>query len=277
MTKLIRANIYKLIKSKIFYVSVIFTALFSAYICAVNYSMSIQESEYRLYINDSFFTMYMILPFVLSIFSSLFTGAEYGNGALRNKIACGHTRGSIYFSNLILNIIFTLFLAIIHTAITLPINIILFEELSIKTGEFIILIINAIILTLFLTALFTAISLNFQNKTIGAITSLIVAILLFLAPALIMSALAEPEVLSGYTMDINGTLIKGDPMANPNYVGGMMRTVYQWIYDILPTGQIIDIVSCKLVTFSYRQPISLALAFAISFISYVIFKKKDIK
>lgn len=56
-----------------------------------------------------------------------------------------------------------------------------------------------------------------------------------------------------------------------------MRTVYQRIYDILPIGQIIDINSCKLVTFSYRQPISLVLALAISYISYVIFKKKDIK
>lgn len=216
MTKLIRANIFKLIKSKIFYVSIIFTALFSAYICAINFSMSIQDSEYRLYINNSFFTMYMIFPFVLSIFFSLFTGAEYENGALRNKIACGHTRENIYFSNLIFNVIFTLFLIIIHIAITLPINIILFKELSIKIGEFIILIINAITATLLLTAIFTGISMNFQNKTVGAITSLIFTILLCLSAALIMSALAEPEMLSGYTMEINGNLIKSDPIKNPN-------------------------------------------------------------
>lgn len=277
MTKLIRANIYKLIKSKIFYVGIIFTALFSAYICYVNFSMAIQESDYKLYINDSFFIMYVIFPFVLSVFISLFTGAEYDNGALRNKIACGHTRGSIYFSNLILNVLYTLFLEVIHIAITLPINIILFKELSIKSSEFIILIVNATIASLLLTATFTGITMNFQNKTVGSITSLIIAILLFLLAAMIMSALAEPEMLSGYTMEINGQLVKSEPMKNPNYIDGNMRTIYERIYALLPTGQLIDINECKLKTFTYRQPMSLIFTCVISYISYVIFKKKDIK
>lgn len=37
---------------------------------------------------------------VLSAFCSLFIGAEYSDGAIRNKISVGHSRAAVYLANL---------------------------------------------------------------------------------------------------------------------------------------------------------------------------------
>ncbi len=46
---------------------------------------------------------------VIAIFTSLFLGVEYSEGAIRNKISMGHKRTAIYLSNLILTSITSVF------------------------------------------------------------------------------------------------------------------------------------------------------------------------
>lgn len=46
-----------------------------------------------------------VLAFSAALFCSLYTGTDYSEGTLRNKIAVGHSRRSVYVSNLIVNVV----------------------------------------------------------------------------------------------------------------------------------------------------------------------------
>ena len=95
---LLRANFYRLWRSAAFRVSVLVMAAAAVFELAVSYPHRAQPG-----ILDNRYMIFVLMSgVVLSAFCSLFVGAEYSDGAIRNKIAAGHSRAAVYLANLLM-------------------------------------------------------------------------------------------------------------------------------------------------------------------------------
>lgn len=100
MSKLLRANMVRLWKNKIFWVGFTFLTAMGA-VQRISIGMDIE----RHFLDEAFWISALFIGFVLSAFISLFIGTEYEDGTVRNKVISGHTRSEIYFANVAVCII----------------------------------------------------------------------------------------------------------------------------------------------------------------------------
>lgn len=277
MRKLLSANINALLKSKIFYLEIIFCALFSAWIVFVNYSPKIQATQDCLYLDDVFFTMYQILSIVLAVVISLTIGTEYSDGTIRNKLVVGHTRFDIYFSMLLTNLFSTVLALVIHGVVTYAVGSILLGAFQMKPSTFIMALLCAILSIFVFTSLFVAIGMNCSSKAVTAVASILVVLLIIYISSLVGNKLLESEMTyDGIVVSADGVQF-GDLIENPAYVSGMARSVCECLYDLLPSGQIMQIAFMDFTRCSRWPVFSILLFIAIVLVGFSMFRKKDIK
>lgn len=277
MLKLLYANFNRLRKDKIFYAEIGFAAILSLYIVIANYSPEIQAMEDRLYLDDVFFTMYQILGLILAAGISLILGTEYSDGTIRNKLIVGRTRAQVYFSNLITSVATSCLVVLIHGIITYGVGYFLFGTFHMPAVQVLIAILCAFLTAFVFSALFAAIAMNCSNKAITAVVSLLLVLGLVYLSSVIGNILAEPEMTyDGVTISMDGVQF-GDMIQNPAHVSGFQRTVYEFIYDLLPTGQLLQMYTLEF-TRCARWPVFSVVPFVlITAIGFLIFRKKDIK
>lgn len=121
------------------------------------------------------------------------------------------------------------------------------------------------------------ISLNFPSKATAVLISLGVLFALLVLASYCEAALAEEAlVYSNVVITMDGIQF-GDLIDNPAYVTGFRRTVYELIYDALPTGQTIHLNNLDFQR-AGRWPILSILLLALSTAAgYLPFRRRDIK
>lgn len=277
MRKLLSANTNCLLKNRIFYLEMIFCALFSAWIVFMNYNPEIQTTKDCLSLDDVFFTMYQLLCLVLAACISLTIGTEYSDGTIRNKLIVGHTRFQIYFSMLLTNIFSTILILVIHGIVTYVLGYFLLGAFQMKISQLIIALLCAILTMLVFTAFFAAIALNCSNKAITVVGSFFAALAIIYMSSFAGNKLLEPEMTyDGIVINMDGVQF-GDLIENPAYVTGTARTVFEFVYDLLPAGQIMQINSMDFTRWSHWPVLSILLFVLITVVGFKIFEKKDIK
>ncbi len=97
MRKLLNSEIRHILKSKLFWLEILFFAGFSAFIVIANYSPAVQNSENPIYLDDVFHNLYQMMAFAFVICISMTVGTEYSDGVIRNKLIVGHTRRNLLF------------------------------------------------------------------------------------------------------------------------------------------------------------------------------------
>lgn len=277
MRKLLTANFFRLWKNKIFWAEIGSTALLSVFIVIANYSPEVQAMENRLYLDDVFFTMYQILGFILATGISLIVGTEYSDGTIRNKLTVGSTRTQVYFSNLIASAIPSCFVLIVHGIITYGIGYFLFGSFQMQVGQVVTALLCALLTAFVFSALFVAIAMNCPNKAITAVVSLLLVLGLVYLSSAIGNALTEPEMTyDGITITMDGVQF-GEEIQNPAHVDGFNRTLYEFVYDLLPTGQLIQMY-CQDFSRCARWPMfSMVIFVLLTAIGFLAFRKRDIR
>ena len=76
----------------------------------------------------------------------------------------------------------------------------------------------------------------YSNKAAVAVISILFVVVLFLLATYINSSLDAPQYFDGYILDSDGNL-ESKPILNPKYLSGLQRSLYEFLYDFLPTGQ----------------------------------------
>ena len=101
MSRLLCAGVIRLKKSRLLW---LFCGLMSALglLSPIQLYLQAQKYDFTASIDQPFFSHIMYMGVISAVFISLFIGAEYSNGTVRNKLIVGHSRTDIYFSNLIL-------------------------------------------------------------------------------------------------------------------------------------------------------------------------------
>ena len=272
MRKLLSADIHRLFKSRVLLFCML-AAFVSSLWFSIRYTLG---DEVKLVSWSRIMQMFPFLPILHAVFASLFIGVEYQDRTLRNKLICGHSRVAICCS-LLLTVTLGCFAIVaawvLGGAAGMGLMIAEFVELP-KTLPF--YVIGIILLTAAVSAILTTVGMLVPNRAVAAVTAVLLAFGLILLGGAIYSALCEPSTTMPAIV-IDGGIGFGDPEPNPRYVSGVLRDVYNFLMDVLPSGQ-----ALLLANREFAHPavslISSALIFlAVSAVCAIIFRRKDLK
>ena len=176
------------------------------------------------------FLMYAILL-------SLMIGREFSDGAFRNKIISGHTKGNIFVSEYVVALTTCLILCVIGAGVFALINISLFQRIS--TG----LMLKSIVGFVLFIISFITITVSLCMLMAHRVVMVAVAILLVVSSCIISYTIDDkldaPEFVQQVQM-VDGDLEMENTMVkNPGYVDSPLRKQYTTIVRMIPYGQII--------------------------------------
>lgn len=246
MSRLLSANFIRLKKSKIFWIGIIFMFGFGLILPISQYMDDKRwhaiDPLYGGTPLDSVFLGYaLVIGIVCAVFSSLFLGTEYSNGTIRNKLIVGRTRGTIYFSNLVVNIAVSLLMCICYLIPICAVGIPLLGTMQTDLIIVIKIILVSIMMTIAFSSVVTMISMINQNKAVTAIINVVLVFCLLFASTIISVRLNQPEFYQ-WTSEENGVeTVQYEK--NSYYVSGTKRDVYEFLNDFLPSSQALRIVN----------------------------------
>ncbi len=224
---------------------------------------------------------YFIFPFLsgilMSAFCALFVGAEYSDGTIRNKLIVGHSRRTIYLSNLVLCVAAGVLLCLGYIAAVLAAGFPLLGPLHTPIPLILWYTLCSVVMTTAVTALFTMFAMLCQNKAVTAVTCIFLSYFLLFLGIYLNSRLEEPEIYPPYEYIQDGQIVTAEAQPNPSYIRGAKRAVYQFFYD-LPGCQVVQLAASIDSGAPPRLPLcSLTVIVLSTGAGTALFRKKDLK
>ena len=211
-----------------------------------------------------------------SVFVSLFLGAEYSDGAIRNKLAAGHSRTRVYLAGFLTMAACCLLFCLACLAAVLGLGVPLIGPPSAPLPALLPLLAGSMATAVSFCALFTLVVMNCSRKSLS-VTACMLGLMFMMSLTTWLSArLDEPEFRDTGPLVVDGEVVFGTE-PNPLYLRGAEREVYQALDDLLPYGQ-----ALQYMTFSAAHPERLPLySLAVTALSTVagiaLFRRKDLK
>ncbi|MBR5513901.1 MAG: hypothetical protein IKV85_07960 [Ruminococcus sp.] len=242
MTKLLRACIRRYTRSIIFWIAVVLT---------LGLGISIAHSARTTYYDDAMVLGQML---VHAIMISWIVGKEFKEGIFKNKTIVGHSKGSIFLSELISGVGIAFVLYFLCGLFFILFN--WYEVPLLPTSLIVKIFIDYVLLNMGLAAVFVTISCLFSQQAIIAIANIFLVLSMWIGCQRLYGELSQPQYIEQYEtintewIDENGNIryreekVEGSEylIDNPTYVGGTKRVIYETIYNLSPYGHIIDFV-----------------------------------
>lgn len=276
MPKLLRANFSRLLHDRAFRLLSALMAFFGTSMAVVNAVHARQDGE--IWVMDYTIFIYVILaPIVNAVLTALFIGNDYSSGTMRNKRIAGHRRGIIYLANLLVCICAGICLCLAFALPQAAAGLLLKGELNAAPATILLYVGLSFALMIAFTALFTLIAMLCQNKAHTTAGCILLTFALLFAGVYISSTLEEPEYLAAYSYTENGVTVEEPEQRNPYYITGMKRQVYEFLQDLTPGGQVIQISEMGV-----KKPAMLAIydgliLLLVTGFGLVFFHRKDLK
>lgn len=242
MTKLLRACVRRYTHNTIFWIAAVLT---------IGLGISIAHSTRMTYYDDALVIAQMLIHAVMI---SWVVGKEFKEGIFRNKVIVGHSKGSIFLSELICGVGIAFVLYFLCAAIFVIFN--FYEVPLLPTSLIVKIFVDYILLNMCLAAIFVTISCLFSQQAIIAIVNIALVLVMTTASQRLYAQLSQPQYLERYEtinsewIDENGNIrykevkVEGSEyyVDNPTYVGGVKRDIYDTVYKLSPYGHIIEFV-----------------------------------
>lgn len=275
MSKLISSNFSRLWKNKIFWL-----CMGGMLIYAVAYMLNVGRSSVSPAIGETYtleqyyFQFLLYIPFFLAVVTSMFLGTEYSDGTMRNKLIVGNTRTNIYLANLIVTFAAGLLIMgvwFIGALVGVP----ALGFFSFSLANLVVYLLLCVLLVAAYSAINTFIAMLSSNKTMTVLISLALTCSIFFCAQLYF-ALEVAETIP--TIILGGTApMVGEGTPNPNYIGGAMRSVFQTLLDILPTGQSVNVAFLNTERPNTMMLSSVAVTAGVTALGIALFRRKDLK
>ena len=286
MYKLLKANFFRLVKNKIFWGIVIITILIANFILfntILNQQGEIKEGI------DNILVMYIhFIGIFIAIFTSLFVGTEYSDGALRNKIVIGHSRKHIYLANLITSIVVGICIELIYMLVITVVGIPTLGTLQMTTEKFLFIVLDIIFIIIAYASIFTCVTLLCSDITVSTVTCIILVLVMLVVSMALSSTANATKYYENYSQNENGEIeVYQEP--NPGYPGDFKKNVAKTILYCIPTGQASQIASqvnkhpFQMVDYMSDNELktaflySLGMTVCITGLGIYCFKRKDLK
>lgn len=277
MSKLLRADLARLFKSRVFWICTAAIFLAAVYIMQMG-GIAIKKRDVTM--DEYFFYLGPMLAIFFSVFISMFIGTEHSDATVRNKLVVGHSRKHIYLAYYLICLVGVEIMIVVWFLGGLT-GIPILGAWRMGTAAVLTNILITILYCALLTAVFVFFSVMIQNKAAAAVVQMIFALLLILLGSMIYNRLCEPEKISGMVL-VDGEIVMSEPEPNPTYIGGTMRQIYIALVNILPTGQGIlmlhwDTSGSVPLIIPLQIVSSIILAFVITAAGVLMFRRKDLK
>lgn len=282
MGNLLSAGFLRLWRSKSFYVTLAIMAAVGVIEPILGYTAMLDFAaggvmDASISLDSRFFLFPFLSGILLSAFCALFVGAEYSDGAMRNKLAAGHSRGIVYLSNLILCVTTGVLLCLGYIAAVLTVGFPLLGPLRTPLPLILWYTFCSMATTSALAALFTLVAMLCQSKAVTAVACITLAYFLLFLGIFLNTRLSEPELFPERQYVEDGQIVTAAAHPNPSYVSGAKRAVYQFLYD-LPGCHIVQLASTADTGAPPRLPLwSLAVIVLSTGAGILLFRRKDLK
>lgn len=255
MMKLLRAGLRRYVHSHIFLRAVIVTVAIAAF-CGY---------EARKYYFEDFYVMIFLIACAVLI--SWLVGREHEEG-FRNKVISGHTKGSIYFSELIMGTLGSVILYGLFAMVFLGVNSYIIGRVPVGIG--IKLFLCGMMACACSTALVVTVSCMISRRAIvGLVSVLLIFALLFMSQT-ILSLLKRPEYFEKYDYEytyktdeegnthLEMSVIEGSMhlVENPNYIKSPLRDILNAVCRLSPFTSIREAGNITYGWFGYDRQVS---------------------
>ncbi len=253
MNKLLSAELYRLIKSRIFKLYLLFSVGLGIFVTMMRYHDVTKNPSYYAQLPIGYrnadgllFIGSLYLIFAAAAFLAIFIGSEYDNGTIRNKIIVGHLRTHIYLSKLLLCMVIVPVGLLLYIFTVLLFGSIFIEGTTITLINFIACLILSCFALLSFTSLLLLPALLIQGKAINGITCVLVTMIMMFSALGIGNKLDAPEYKESYTIldDGTGNEVVIDRQRNPHYLApnSPQRKCYEFLNDALPVCQLYQVL-----------------------------------
>ena len=155
---------------------------------------------------------------------------------------------------------------------------ILFRKFALDWKLIVQMVFCSVLLTAVFSTMFVGISMNIHNKAVSVVVNLVFLYAILFLASFVGSALNEAEMSYEYVrITAEGGMEFGDMVKNPAYVEGIQRSIYEFIYDALPTGQAIQLNNLEYDRISRWPVFSLIMLIIATVAGYLPFRKRDIR
>lgn len=274
MSRLLNAGFKRLINNKLFWACLITLLVVSIVGCISQYRNML---EYKIEIKtDTFlFSSASMIGIALAIFIPLFVGTDFSDGTIRNKVIVGHSRKSIYFSNLIVSIATGFIITAVHMIVMTIITVTIFGPFKLPASAIIWHTIATIFLIISYSSIFNMITLLSSNKTISVVISLLLVFGLMMISAVVLNKLSNEEFINTMSVIDGKNII--ETIKNPSYLEGNARKIHQFIVDFIPAGQGFQITGNIAPNIKILAVYSLVITLILNYIGCFMFNRKDLK
>ena len=271
MIKLLKAGFFRLKKDVIFWLFVFLT------IGIAGFTLFRYTSNEGVHLDKIINEFITYIGLFIAIFVSIFVGKEHSQGIIRNKIIVGHSRISIFLSNLIISIIVSILCEMIYLVIVLLIGMPLFGQMQMTLTQFMMTMLNTILVIISFCSIYNFISMICSEITISTTICIILFIAMFIAQgSFSLTANSHKYINHTYT-DENGNRYIVSQEPNPNSPGDEKVKQAKMIYLSIPQGQAMEISDNNLDYVKQMPIYSIVLIGIVNILGIYIFSKKELK
>lgn len=277
MRKLLAANFSRLRKDTVFWLAMLGMTAGSVFFSYLNYQTSLRYDSDPIYVEDVLFNLFPMIAFVCVGFISLYLGTEFDENTIRNKLIVGHTRTEVFFANYLTCMVASLLLLfgiLLFSGVT---GYIFIKEFMMDWTQLAFLILCCILCTMVFSAICVGFAMNIHKKAIAVVATTIFMLGILYLASYMEGALLEAEMTYDFAIITVDGVQFGDLVENPAYIGGTARKIMEFIYDMLPTGQAIQLNNMdfeRCLRWPWLSAIMLVLA---TVAGYLPFRKRDVK
>ncbi|MBP3489379.1 MAG: ABC transporter permease subunit [Roseburia sp.] len=240
MSNLFRAGMQRLKKNRMFWLCMFAVAAYDVFACCSDYrAMRQYDVVYQL---DDLLYLYVVpLGILIATVLGMFWGTEYSEGTIRNKIISGKSRGQIYLSGWLVSMLVAVFIYLMGLLGICVLGIPLFGLAKASILQLVCMEFVGILASMAYASIFYAIAMVCQSKAHTVLICELLAFLLMFAGIFLMQKLAAPAMVEQMELNATGELsiVYAE---NPGYLSGMKREVYEFIRDLLPSGQTMQLM-----------------------------------
>lgn len=241
MSKLIKAGLRRYFTSVLFWVASIAVFLLARF-----------AREELLAYGSMDTTRILFVFFIYVILFGWNIGREYEEGIFKNKIIAGHSKAKIFFSEMILAYIVSSIMFLIFAVVFLVKFMYVAELMEVNVS--IRICISFFLINLSMVSFIVTISMLLSHRGLSIMMNIIVVLGFVICVTVVGSILSEEkyvriaeyktiEEIDEYgNVDIYRQEIEGSEkmVYNIDYVGGMKRKAYEFVYNTMPAGQVVE-------------------------------------
>ena len=278
MTRLLSANLLRLWRNKAFWASM-GASLGIGLFMVVDSWRSAQESggAWSSSVDAELFKYAAFIGILAAALIPLFFGTEYSDGAIRNKLIVGQSRAAIYFANLITGFSSCILCSAAYILGCIALGIPLLGWFTKPSALLLTALAGSLLMTAAFCAVFTFVTMNCARKSTAVVICLLGAFAAFIGAIVLHSMLEAPEFIQGYELSVGGQVVSTPTEPNPNYLTGAKRELYQFFFDLLPSGQSVQYCSLQISDPARLMGLAAAVTAVFSAAGAALFRKKDLR